>query len=153
MLDELVLEILSLLALMRLHSPVEHSLLPGCLDLVNSLHGLYGLHHEVSVVSHGHIPPLLKLKHCVACHFFSVGSSVSFSPSQLSWVLLCFKKLVALGWAETEYFGVITGKSHTVTWVNAFGAEVALFDSHYYWFKSKKFNQNKMAKLYPYSNK
>jgi len=113
------------------HSPVEETLLSSLLDLVNLLHGLQGLHHQVSVISRGDVPALLELKHGVVGHFFAVGHTGSLRPLQLPWVLLTLEELVAFGAAEAEDLGVVPHKHCAVTGVDVHRTEIALFDTHF----------------------
>ena len=63
MLHKFVFDISSLLDLMGFHAFVEHPLLSGSLDLLNSLHGLDSLDHQVSVVPYWDISSLFEVKH------------------------------------------------------------------------------------------
>ncbi len=96
MLHKLVLDVCPLLCLCLGHATLEEALLSASLDLVQLLHGLNCLHHEVAVVADGLVAALFKLEHGITGHLLAVGSTVGFGPAQLTWVLLGLKQSVAL---------------------------------------------------------
>ena len=78
----------ALLSLRGFHASIKESLLPSLLDLVDFLHCLQCLHHQISIIARWNISPLLEFKDTIICHFLAVRHSVCLSPLQLAWVLL-----------------------------------------------------------------
>ena len=128
---ELVLHGGALLALSLVHARLEESLLTGLFDLIDSLHGLQGLDHEVSVIARRDIALLLELKDRVVGHFLAVRHAVGLGPLELARILLCLEQLVALGRAEAEKLGVVSDEGGAAAGIHVAATEVALINSHF----------------------
>ena len=116
---ELDLKLLSLNALMSVHSLLLHTQLSGVLDFAHTLHGVHSLDHKVTVVPDGHIAALLELEDWVVDELLVVSGSVRLGPPELSGILLRLEEFVALRGAEAEQLRVIAAEGDTVTGVDA----------------------------------
>jgi len=92
---------------------------------------LEGRDHEVTVVAGGDIPPLFELQDGIVGHFLAVCCTVCLGPSELTWILLGFEELVALGGAEVEELGVVPSEGNTMARIYTLRTEITLANSHW----------------------
>jgi hypothetical protein len=100
------------------------------LDLLNLLHGLYGLAHEVAIILDWSRPSLFELKCGVDGHFFAARLTESFGPRDLTRVALFVKRTDAFGAAKTKLLAVVPDKHHAVARIARTRTKIALIDAH-----------------------
>lgn len=99
-------------------------------DICYPLHGLNGLHVEVTVVLEGLISFFFELVDCILSELFVVKFAIGFGPGKFAWVVFGFEVTMTFRPAEAEGFAVVSDEHDAMSRVDWSRAEVAPFDSH-----------------------
>jgi len=100
------------------HTASVEALLASGSDLLDLLHGLECLHHEVAIVLDRSVAAFLEVESGIHGHFLAARFPVRLGPLDLAWVAFELEALVALRSTKLKHLAVITDKGDTVTGVH-----------------------------------
>ena len=108
-------DILLLLNACQFHSILPKSIFSSFLYICYSLHSLYCLYIEISVVLQRLVPFFLKLKNSVVSKLLVIEFTGGFSPCEFSGVVFGFEVTMAFRSTKPEGFTIISDKHNSVS--------------------------------------